>query len=182
MRFPPLYPLHASPEVTLRPPPWLPRAAAQCLVDGTISAMAAMQGDCAVWAGLTWLLHEGAVVMAEEKALQAQQAQQRRDRQQKRHEAAPAYKIEAFWFHHIYNRHKRQLIQEHAAELQLTGFCLPGKPGIVVVEGEAGDVAEFYVRVRRLPWQRMSSRYARVEPCASQAALEKQRAFRDFGS
>merc|ERR1712176_1540576 len=37
--------------------------------------------------------------------------------------------------HHIYSMQKRKLILEWCRELALTGFSMPGKPGIVCAEG-----------------------------------------------
>ena len=66
--------------------------------------------------------------------------------------------IDSMWLymHHIYNKNKRRDIINWANELQLTGFSLPGKPGIVHVEGDVVNVDEYFMRLRRLPWKRMS--------------------------
>lgn len=47
-----------------------------------------------------------------------------------------------YWIfsHHIRNPKKRKVIVDWARELYLTGCCLPGKPGIVVVEGDSDNV------------------------------------------
>ncbi len=41
-----------------------------------------------------------------------------------------------YWIysHHIYSKVKRRSLQELAEQFRLTGFCLPGKPGIICVE------------------------------------------------
>jgi hypothetical protein len=41
-----------------------------------------------------------------------------------------------YWIysHHIYSKVKRRALQELAEQFRLTGFCLPGKPGIICVE------------------------------------------------
>jgi hypothetical protein len=41
-----------------------------------------------------------------------------------------------YWIysHHIYSKVKRRTLQELAEQFRLTGFCLPGKPGIICVE------------------------------------------------
>ncbi|XP_051781714.1 RWD domain-containing protein 2B isoform X1 [Erpetoichthys calabaricus] len=57
--------------------------------------------------------------------------------------------------HHIYNKHKRKDILDWSKELELTGFSMPGKPGIVCVEGPQGTCEEFWARLRRLSWQRI---------------------------
>ena len=78
--------------------------------------------------------------------------------------------------HHIYNKEKRKNIINWASELQLTGFSLPGKPGVVYVEGNIRDVDEYFIRLRRLSWKRMS--------CVSRESLnkgsEQARAFNTF--
>lgn len=60
------------------------------------------------------------------------------------------------YMHHIYNKEKRKDIIHWAEELELTGFSLPGKPGVVHVEGYASNIDEYFTRLRRLSWQRMS--------------------------
>ncbi|CAH8297353.1 unnamed protein product, partial [Schistosoma turkestanicum] len=47
-------------------------------------------------------------------------------------------KIVCLWIisHHIRSPIKRRLILEWSKELQLTGCCMPGRPGLVIVEGE----------------------------------------------
>ncbi|KAK7471339.1 hypothetical protein BaRGS_00036014 [Batillaria attramentaria] len=57
--------------------------------------------------------------------------------------------------HHIYSKFKRRDIFEWASELGLRGFSMPGKPGIVCVEGGTQQVDEFWYRVRRLNWKRI---------------------------
>ncbi len=48
--------------------------------------------------------------------------------------------------HHIYNKIKRKNILEWARELNLSGFSMPGKPGIVCVEGLQSACNEFWAR------------------------------------
>lgn len=55
--------------------------------------------------------------------------------------------------HHIYSKIKRKDILELTAELNLTGFTLPGKPGIIVVEGYQQSVEEFWGTIRRWQWK-----------------------------
>lgn len=48
-----------------------------------------------------------------------------------------------YWIlsHHIRNPKKRKVIVEWARELNLSGCCLPGRPGIVVIEGDGNNVS-----------------------------------------
>lgn len=48
--------------------------------------------------------------------------------------------------HHIYNKMKRKNILEWSRELGLSGFSMPGKPGIVCVEGPQPACEEFWSR------------------------------------
>uniref|UniRef100_A0A8C9FVQ8 Small nuclear ribonucleoprotein Prp3 C-terminal domain-containing protein n=1 Tax=Pavo cristatus TaxID=9049 RepID=A0A8C9FVQ8_PAVCR len=61
--------------------------------------------------------------------------------------------------HHIYNKQKRKNIIEWSKELSLTGFCMPGKPGVVCVEGLQSSCEEFWSRIRRLTWKRILIRH-----------------------
>lgn len=62
------------------------------------------------------------------------------------------------YMHHIYNKTKRRDILYYAHELGLTGFCLPGKPGVVCVEGEERQTKEFYDTLRRWNWKSITCR------------------------
>jgi hypothetical protein len=57
--------------------------------------------------------------------------------------------------HHIYNTEKRRNIVNWANESHLNGFSLPGKPGIICVEGEESDVDEYWTRLRNLTWKKL---------------------------
>lgn len=57
--------------------------------------------------------------------------------------------------HHIYSMEKRRSIVQMAKELDLHGFAIPGKPGIVCVEGIDSSVQEFWARLRALQWYRI---------------------------
>jgi hypothetical protein len=57
--------------------------------------------------------------------------------------------------HHIYSVKKRSCIVDWTRELSLDGFCMPGKPGCVCVEGDNDSVQEFMTRMRSVPWQKI---------------------------
>lgn len=57
--------------------------------------------------------------------------------------------------HHIFNKGKRRAILELANELQLTGFCLPGKPGVMCAEGPIRDCEKFWQRIRHMSWKKI---------------------------
>lgn len=57
-----------------------------------------------------------------------------------------------YWIysHHIYSKSKRREILDLAHEYDLTGFCLPGKPGIICAEGAANNCSEWWHKVRKV--------------------------------
>ncbi|CAL8349080.1 unnamed protein product [Arctogadus glacialis] len=61
--------------------------------------------------------------------------------------------------HHIYNKNKRKNILEWSKELGLSGFSMPGKPGIVCVEGPHGACEEFWSRLKVLTWKKIMIRH-----------------------
>ncbi|XP_028274947.1 RWD domain-containing protein 2B [Parambassis ranga] len=61
--------------------------------------------------------------------------------------------------HHIYNKSKRKNILEWSKELGLSGFSMPGKPGIVCVEGPQTACEEFWSRVKVLTWKKIMIRH-----------------------
>ena len=67
---------------------------------------------------------------------------------------------EYVYFHHIYNSSKRRDILQWAHELDLHGFSVVGKPGLVCVEGPEAHVKDYVQRLRNLPWQKMQTKVA----------------------
>jgi hypothetical protein len=86
---------------------------------------------------------------------------------------------EFIYFHHVYDKMKRRMIIEWATELDLTGFLLAGKPGIVCVEGEESNVLEYIQRLRNLSWKNMSSRLRHREAQLT-AGIAPYRRFQKF--
>ncbi len=68
------------------------------------------------------------------------------------------------YMHHIYSKTKRRNILSLSGELDLTGFCLPGKPGVVCVEGSVRNTQEFYSMLRSWNWKSIACRRREVEP------------------
>lgn len=83
--------------------------------------------------------------------------------------------------HHIYNKWKRKNILEWAKELSLSGFSMPGKPGVVCVEGTQSACEEFWSRLRKLNWKRILIRHREDIPFDGRDdELERQRKFSTF--
>jgi hypothetical protein len=172
VRFPRLYPsCGVVPELTLAAAR-VPRAVlASLAAEAVAHASAGMGGDCCTWPALAWLADAATAagsVLANPPAATPVPPPAPSSR------APEGYRLEALWFHHIYNAAKRRTIADVAGELAVTGFCMPGKPGVVVAEGAAASVGEFCRRIRRLPWQHVASRYVEDDTAAA-SATDKRR-------
>lgn len=84
------------------------------------------------------------------------------------------------YMHHIYSKTKRRNILSLADELELTGFCLPGKPGVVCVEGSTDRTKQFYAILRRWNWKSITCRKKELIPLASTGCFDKERRFAGF--
>ncbi|XP_058517711.1 RWD domain-containing protein 2B [Ochotona princeps] len=83
--------------------------------------------------------------------------------------------------HHIYNKYKRKNILEWAKELSLSGFSMPGKPGVVCVEGSQSACEEFWSRLRKLNWKRILIRHREDTPFdGTNDEMQRQRKFSIF--
>ncbi|XP_062982795.1 RWD domain-containing protein 2B isoform X1 [Elgaria multicarinata webbii] len=83
--------------------------------------------------------------------------------------------------HHIYNKQKRKNILDWSKELSLSGFSMPGKPGIICVEGPQSMCEEFWARIRRLSWHRILIRHREdISLEGTEAEMEKQKKFLAF--
>ncbi|XP_042854719.1 RWD domain-containing protein 2B isoform X1 [Panthera tigris] len=83
--------------------------------------------------------------------------------------------------HHIYNKCKRKNILEWAKELSLSGFSMPGKPGVVCVEGPQSACEEFWSRLRKLNWKRILIRHREDIPFdGANDKIERERKFSCF--
>ena len=79
-----------------------------------------------------------------------------------------------YYAHHIYSREKRTNMLQWSKELCLNGLVLPGKPGIICIEGIISNCKEFNSRVRAMNWQLLKLQHE--EPALSSADLK----FNDF--
>ncbi|XP_066147268.1 RWD domain-containing protein 2A [Euwallacea fornicatus] len=62
-----------------------------------------------------------------------------------------------YWIysHHIYSKTKRKALIDLAKELKISGFVMPGKPGVICVEGDARDVIEWWQTVKSMNWKKI---------------------------
>ena len=81
--------------------------------------------------------------------------------------------------HHIYSKIKRKDIINFSGELKLSGFSMPGKPGIIVIEGETANVEEFWRRIRSMTWKHIVMKERTDLECFCDT-LDKLRSFEGF--
>ena len=67
------------------------------------------------------------------------------------------------YMHHIYSKTKRRNILQLSKDYDLTGFCLPGKPGVVCVEGTIRNTKEFYQHLRSWNWKSITCKKREIE-------------------
>jgi acylphosphatase len=68
-----------------------------------------------------------------------------------------------FWFHHIRSPMKRKLINSRAKDLDITGVCKHGYPGMLLVEGEESSVKKYIKEIKSLRWQAVEVRKVETE-------------------
>lgn len=73
-------------------------------------------------------------------------------------------KFERLWIfsHHIYNKKKRESIVSKAKDFNITGFCLPGKPGIICIEGNKSYCMEWWKEIKSMNWKKIMIRKQEV--------------------
>jgi len=82
--------------------------------------------------------------------------------------------------HHIYSKIKRKDLQSLASELRLTGFVMPGKPGVICVEGSAEDVTDWWAVVRNWQWKMIKLKIQEELEAKTQGEVEAGRVFTGF--
>ncbi|NXP77918.1 RWD2A protein, partial [Ramphastos sulfuratus] len=80
--------------------------------------------------------------------------------------------------HHIYRQELRRKIFDSAKKLDLTGFCLTGKPGVICVEGLQENCEEFWRVIRYPNWKHISCKH--VESIEAEGSLDELRLFHAF--
>lgn len=95
--------------------------------------------------------------------------------------APVAVRFSTLWIysHHIYSRIKRKDILKFAEELGLSGFSMPGKPGMIVVEGVLENVEEFWGRLRRMQWKKLTI-VEKTDLSTFDNAVDEMRRFEGF--
>jgi len=89
-----------------------------------------------------------------------------------------------FWIysHHIYSKIKRRDILDLSREFQLTGFCMPGKPGIICMEGSENNCSEAWSVIKSWNWKKIHIKHQETGDFHNEAGvkLENIERFRRF--
>lgn len=99
---------------------------------------------------------------------------------QKETRASSSFTRMWIYSHHIYSKIKRKDILDFSAELSLSGFCMPGKPGIICIEGDGHDVEDFWQRIRRMQWKKLVMKEREDSTIAKDRSLDSYRKFEGF--
>ncbi|GAU98310.1 hypothetical protein RvY_09474 [Ramazzottius varieornatus] len=85
--------------------------------------------------------------------------------------------FERLWIysHHIYSKHKREMVMALAKNLELSGFMLIGKPGIICVEGMRKDARAFYDQIKRFTWQKIALRHQEAASVSADNISKEQK-------
>ncbi|XP_069582536.1 RWD domain-containing protein 2A [Ranitomeya imitator] len=80
--------------------------------------------------------------------------------------------------HHIYRQELKKKILDCAKRLNLTGFCLTGKPGVICVEGHKEQCEEFWRDIRYPNWKHISCKH--TESVHVTDSMDALRLFQSF--
>ncbi|XP_056415496.1 RWD domain-containing protein 2B [Hyla sarda] len=159
--YPPHYP-NVPPEIVVRSPSLVRSQQAQLNSDLNTYLRSSCSGDVCILSATEWVQENAETYLNKATPTDNQQ------------EAATLEDsiFTRLWIysHHIYNKQKRKNILEWSKELGLTGFSMPGKPGIVCVEGAQEACEEFWSRIRKLTWKRILIRHREDVPLSSSAS------------
>ena len=85
--------------------------------------------------------------------------------------------------HHIYSKIKRKNILDMGRSGPLTGFCLPGKPGVICIEGPKEDVEEMWACIKHWNWKKISCKHTEevlLKEGETERSMDDLRCFEGF--
>eukprot|EP00092_Neocalanus_flemingeri_P013834 GFUD01014924.1.p1 GENE.GFUD01014924.1~~GFUD01014924.1.p1 ORF type:complete len:289 (-),score=65.91 GFUD01014924.1:324-1190(-) len=88
-------------------------------------------------------------------------------------------KFSRYWIysHHLYSKIKRKNILDLAPEFCLTGFSMPGKPGVICVEGASQNCADWWGLVRHWNWKKIN---VKIQEDRDTEEIDAERLFDKF--
>jgi len=145
------YPSSALPEIYIRSESWDREAQRKINEDvQTFLRDEVVCGEASLVALISWIQENGLAYFHKNQTKATETLQ---DKNQ-----TGGGKFSRYWIysHHIYSKIKRRNILDMAREYDVTGFCQPGKPGIICVEGTTSNCAAWWTVVRNWNWKRLS--------------------------
>lgn len=82
--------------------------------------------------------------------------------------------------HHIYSKTKRKNILDLCKDNHLTGFCMPGKPGIVCLEGQLDICNDVWSIIKQWNWKKINVNFQEDQELPDFASLDKWKKFDKF--
>ncbi|XP_047354189.1 RWD domain-containing protein 2A [Vespa velutina] len=104
------------------------------------------------------------------------------ENKKKKHEQGDELIFARYWIysHHIYNKLKRRDIANLAKEYSLTGFCLPGKPGIICIEGTDTNCELWWQKIKVMNWHRILIKLIEDEILDNEKNINTMRKYPNF--
>ena len=91
-------------------------------------------------------------------------------------------KFSRYWIysHHIYSKNKRKNILDLALELELSGFLMAGKPGVICIEGRLEHVTEWWAVIKNWNWKKINIKIQEDLEITSVDSVNQMRLFTSF--
>ncbi|KAI4502620.1 hypothetical protein M0802_002532 [Mischocyttarus mexicanus] len=104
------------------------------------------------------------------------------ENEKKEHEQTGELSFARYWIysHHIYSKLKRRDIINLAKEHSLTGFCLPGKPGIICIEGIRTDCELWWQKIKVMNWHKILIKLLEDEILNDEKNINSMRKYHNF--
>ena len=82
--------------------------------------------------------------------------------------------------HHIYSKIKRKDILDLSAEYQISGFCMPGKPGIICMEGTEKNCSDAWGIIKSWNWKKINVKHQESDVLDNAECVDDIRRFQGF--
>ncbi|XP_015188648.1 PREDICTED: RWD domain-containing protein 2A [Polistes dominula] len=136
------------------------------------------KGDPCIYSLISWLQDNI------EKYLQNSKVnkESNHENEKKEHEQPGELSFARYWIysHHIYSKLKRRDIINLAKEHSLTGFCLPGKPGIICIEGIKTDCELWWQKIKVMNWHKILIKLIEDEILNDENNINTMRKYHNF--
>lgn len=128
------------------------------------------RGDSCVYSAVTWLQDNAMSYVKLNEAVVKK-------------ETSKSNECARYWIysHHIYSKTKRREILNLADDYDLTGFCLPGKPGVVCIEGTAEDCNNWWSFIKSMCWKKIVVKFIENEVLEDLHQFRRFKKFEELG-